>query len=585
MKGYNDVPVLDKKYDIFEVGEYVDSLSQFVEICSSPMTIAIQGDWGSGKTSFMNMIKNNIEDKVSVAWFNTWQFSQFNMGDDLPIVMISYFIEILTEGESKKNLIKKMSHLAGGIAKIGLTAATEQVLGGAAAESVKGSLEGGNINHAKIISELKNDLEKAVSEKLLADGKDRLVIFIDDLDRIQPEKAVELLEILKVFMDIDNSVYVLAVDYKVVSQGISSKFGNNVSEEKGKSFFDKIIQLPFKVPVNQYNIIDYIKNLLSGLGIDVDDEQILAQYEKLIRLSVGRNPRSIKRIFNSFMLIKMVAEKKKVFEKEVELHMEKILFAILCMQLQYEELYTYISNEREQFDERGIEFFTDLAKIENLAEATGINDNAKLSDMVAFIELFNEIIQLDDDLELTDDEKVYLQKVLNFSSITSKGGSDEYNPDNDYWRRRHSKWLANDIQTLIMKKFNQKMSDIDMTNRIYLARNSKIVYLYTYDSKEGKSLKDYQGSEISLETSITVNSNDEFIFNTYVRSNPKKGNPIAMTDFDLSKYTCTNENMYHYIKDFNFGYKISGMKDSKEIAQEYFIKIVAIMDEFFNHWK
>jgi uridine kinase len=43
------------------------------------MTIAIQGDWGSGKTSMMNMIQEQLDDRVVSTWFNTWQYSQFNM--------------------------------------------------------------------------------------------------------------------------------------------------------------------------------------------------------------------------------------------------------------------------------------------------------------------------------------------------------------------------------------------------------------------------------------------------------------------------------------------------------------------------
>lgn len=53
-----------------------------------------------------------------------------------------------------------------------------------------------------------------------------MVIFVDDLDRLQPAKAVELLEVLKVFLDCEKCVYVLAVDYEVVTQGIKQKFGD-----------------------------------------------------------------------------------------------------------------------------------------------------------------------------------------------------------------------------------------------------------------------------------------------------------------------------------------------------------------------
>ena len=62
MIGNMDKPVENKKDDILGIGKYIDGLSSFIRKCDTPMTVAIQGDWGSGKTSFMNMIKEEIAD-------------------------------------------------------------------------------------------------------------------------------------------------------------------------------------------------------------------------------------------------------------------------------------------------------------------------------------------------------------------------------------------------------------------------------------------------------------------------------------------------------------------------------------------
>lgn len=78
--------------------------------------------------------------------------------------------------------------------------------------------------------------------------KDRAVILVDALGRLQPAKAVELLEVLKLFLDCDKSVFVLAINYAVVSQGIKQKYGDSLGNDKGRSFFDKIIQVLFKMP-------------------------------------------------------------------------------------------------------------------------------------------------------------------------------------------------------------------------------------------------------------------------------------------------------------------------------------------------
>ena len=80
VKGFTDEAAYK---DLFDVQSYVDGLVKFIKNCVTPMTISIQGDWGSGKTSMMNMIRQELGESVFSIWFNTWQYSQFNLGDDL----------------------------------------------------------------------------------------------------------------------------------------------------------------------------------------------------------------------------------------------------------------------------------------------------------------------------------------------------------------------------------------------------------------------------------------------------------------------------------------------------------------------
>jgi predicted KAP-like P-loop ATPase len=192
------------------------------------------------------------------------------------------------------------------------------------------------------INELKEQFQTAVNNKIKQSGKDRLVIFIDDLDRLHPGKAVELLEVLKLFLDCDNCVFVLAIDYAVVSQGVKQKYGELIGEEKGKSFFDKIIQVPFKMPVAQYNVKNYVISSLNALGISVADLEV-ESYVKLIQRSVGCNPRAMKRLFNAFLLLNKIAANGTV----IDAAQRKMLFAILCLQLSFENIYNYIVQNAE----------------------------------------------------------------------------------------------------------------------------------------------------------------------------------------------------------------------------------------------
>ena len=125
----------------------------------------------------------------------------------------------------------------------------------------------------------------------------RVVIFVDDLDRLFPGKAVELLEILKLFLDCRHCVFILAVDYEVVQAGIKKKnLISDISLEKGRNFFDKIIQLPFRMPINNhYNIQQYVETMMKKVGISIENNKVCI-YSELISYSTGCNPRSMKRL-------------------------------------------------------------------------------------------------------------------------------------------------------------------------------------------------------------------------------------------------------------------------------------------------
>ena len=62
--------------DSLDIERYVDGFASFVKRCDTPMSIAVQGDWGTGKSSFMNLVENKIKNEVTVIRFNTWQYSR-----------------------------------------------------------------------------------------------------------------------------------------------------------------------------------------------------------------------------------------------------------------------------------------------------------------------------------------------------------------------------------------------------------------------------------------------------------------------------------------------------------------------------
>ncbi|SFC34320.1 KAP family P-loop NTPase fold protein [Butyrivibrio sp. YAB3001] len=405
--GCIDVPAVE---DEFNISKYINGLTSFIWECKTPMTIAIQGDWGTGKTSVMQMIYNEISDKTKddkekhCIWFNTWQFSQFDLGEKLPLLMMSKLITGLG-GKDTETLKNSAKDVLAGIINI-----ASGVFSQGAADSSRLTDALFKEDFTKSLERMNKIFEKIVEKNLEESQADRVVIFVDDLDRLAPEKAVELLEVMKNFLDCENCVFVLAIDYGVVVRGVRKKYGNDFDEEKGKSFFDKIIQVPFKMPVSDYDIKEYVRINLEHIGVSVD-ETSLKLYVNLIGTSIGSNPRSMKRLFNSFFLLKQITPE--IFGDHVKRNM---LFVLLCLQSRYENVYNYMIRNKDDFDAEMLKDFQNEES--DLLKSFSLDDKAKVS-FINFAEFMYQTIDSDGKGGIDPKEIGLFRDVLKFSSITA----------------------------------------------------------------------------------------------------------------------------------------------------------------------
>lgn len=136
----------------------------------------------------------------------------------------------------------------------------------------------------------------------------RLVVFVDDLDRCLPEKAVEVMEAIKLFLDATGCLFVLGVDQKVIAQGIKVRYRDFVDGGTGEMLLDgaryleKIIQIPFKLPPISVEAGEaYIVSLTADRLRDARCAHVFAH-------GLERNPRRIKRTLNIFLLLDRLAQ-------------------------------------------------------------------------------------------------------------------------------------------------------------------------------------------------------------------------------------------------------------------------------------
>lgn len=478
-KGFTDAPA---KEDKFEIQNFINGVSNYILNCNTPMTMSIQGDWGTGKTSMMQMIKNKITMDVSkVIWFNTWQFSQFNLGDKLPFLLLNKLINDVSDNQNE--LKEKSVKIVKNLFEVGTNVLTGGVTNGSFVAEVFDN------NLIEKIEKLKETFEKLVRKKTGDDG--RIVVFVDDLDRLEPKKAVELLEILKIFLDCENCVFILAIDYNVVVSGVKDKYGINFDIEKGKSFFDKIIQVAFKMPIANYNIKEYVKKNLQDIDINIDDNAILERYVSLVKKSIGSNPRAMKRLFNSFYLLTCIANNDVLATTDDTI----ILFAILCMQNKFEKLYNYILQNKEDIDVDFIKALKDSNS--KIFYTLKLSDDEKESLMCFSQELYS-LIDKNDDQIIGDEEIQSFRKVLNFSGMTN--ATDNFTISNDLWEYR-------ELHRNIVKKFICKLkSDLGVTFVEYKRKKYDIgnYWLYINNCENNKYEKKY-GLQFCLSPLIKEN--------------------------------------------------------------------------------
>lgn len=359
--------------DYLGCDKYFRGLSEFIRECPTPMTIAIQGGWGTGKTSAMKIIKAQLEQRktesegrIITIDFNTWQYAK-TANKSMFVPLLCNLINKVDEeganncdkyeklGEEKEHLLSVALGL-GAMFTSAMEKAAEESIIGKFAKNVIGKMQDntkdkGNVpeeerglsDYFEGLNRLKENLQKKVdfitnpdnSKDKAVREKSRIVIFVDDLDRLSPEVAVELLEDMKNIMSFEGCIFVLALDHEIVKRGLREKYGKDIEDSYAERFFDKIIQIPFSLPVNKYNISNFLMELQASLEeekrLNEADRDAIAE---ILEAYGDTNPRTIKRALNVLRLYLNVEAESQTYEGKISQ-----LFSVLLLQMNHKDLY------------------------------------------------------------------------------------------------------------------------------------------------------------------------------------------------------------------------------------------------------
>ena len=232
------------------------------------LVVALDSAWGTGKSYFiskwMNMLGEEYKEcKIKSVCYNAWE------NDDYDNALIPIISEIY-----KSTPFKERKDIAGKTAKAIVTTlgvATRQIIRNKTgidteeiAKEIKDAIENSIFidykEHQKSKTEFKKELAK------LPKGE-KIVVFIDELDRCRPQFAIETLEAIKHYMNVDNFVFIFAIDMEQLSHSVATLYGQNMD---ASGYLARFFDIQFRLPTPK--ISKYIKLLTKDLGEYNQDE-------------------------------------------------------------------------------------------------------------------------------------------------------------------------------------------------------------------------------------------------------------------------------------------------------------------------
>ncbi|MCY3628863.1 MAG: P-loop NTPase fold protein [Bacteroidetes bacterium] len=297
--------------DLLNFTVVADTAAQLVrESTDQPLSIGVSGSWGTGKSSLIKMIGASLE-KTNGDEGNNYVFLEFDAWlyqgyDDARMALLQAVADkLLAEAEGReshideaKAFLKRVNWLrvgkllaptvsgilVGGILG-GPLGAVVGAVGGLCktdAEPSPDDIEKVRAAYASLQPELagllKQKEDKSLPqeiqelrdsfEDLLTSLDVTLVVLVDDLDRCLPDTAISTLEAMRLLLFLPRTAFVIAADEQMIRGAVRAHFGNfDLSDELVTSYFDKLIQVPLRVPrLGVTEIKGYLILLLAELA-------------------------------------------------------------------------------------------------------------------------------------------------------------------------------------------------------------------------------------------------------------------------------------------------------------------------------
>lgn len=327
-----------------------------------PLTLGVFGEWGGGKTSFINMLHGGLDPQHLVVKFEAWPYA-----NDAEALRRALFLAIIEEiqrrivqpsdqasgdifssvsQEKRDELNKKLDDLADcvyrdleykerGATQLNYPAALsfaarwgaraldavllpgmgvvgEAMLKAAQEESGRGT-DGKDLaqmfraqeitqfrNQIKSLEQFRKSLEELL-KTLASEFNLRLFVFMDDLDRCDPAVAVHALETIKTFLNLPHTVFILAMDRALIEMGVNLKY-KDYDQKIARSYLDKIIQVAVDLTAPTAESMNEFADNWWAKYLKPRISNVPVACKSILIAASPPNPRKLKRCLNHFLL-------------------------------------------------------------------------------------------------------------------------------------------------------------------------------------------------------------------------------------------------------------------------------------------
>lgn len=306
----NNLPVEDltEENDYLGIIDKGQIIKTFVESNTDEFKdikmFALYGEWGSGKSTLMKYLQKELKGTFNTFFFEAWEFES---DSNLSLSLLEFLIKNSDDSTEQAlgEIYKTASKLFKGFVKstkvtfpMGITNIT-----------VDGSkvLEA-NKKKTKSFLELKDDFKtkfrKWEDNKTPQKSNEFNIIFIDDLDRCEPENVLNLLSALKLFFTYgEKTIFFCGIDKKAVKEAVKTKYGEVV---KANEYLEKIFDISFSMP--EYDdLLKLVSQFFDSREVGSVKGALNENISNFFKALNFTNPRRVKKVLNKYSIIQSLS--------------------------------------------------------------------------------------------------------------------------------------------------------------------------------------------------------------------------------------------------------------------------------------